>query len=258
MGNLGKTFKKFLQNKNTVTILGVIIGVVVLYLGYNYRVKQAVTPVSIPIAKTAIGSRTEITADMIEYVEVSSGFVSKSPNLITSANQLIGRKVNVGCKIPQNGVFYTEQVVDEKELPDSAFADIPDGYTVFNLKVDNTLTYGNSIYPGNYIDLYLKGEDDNRKTIFAKFIKSIEVLDAKDSAGRHVFDGTEDSGTADVLLFAVPDDLFELLTLAEQVDFELIPVPRNNQYTSNPGETEVNNEYLKDLIISKSSVVPSN
>jgi len=171
---------------------------------------------------------------------------------------LIGKKINVGSKVPKHGVFYTEQVVDAKELPDSAFADIPDGYTVFNLKVNNTLTYGNSIYPGNYIDLYLKGKDDSRKEIFVKFITSIQVLDAKDSSGRHVFDGTENAGTADVLLFAVPDDLFELLTKAQQIGFELHPVPRNNSYTSNPGETEVNSEYMRDIINSKAAVIPTN
>ena len=92
MGNLGNTIKKFLSNKNTVTILGVIIGVVVLYIGYNYRVKQAITPRSIPVAKQAIGARSEITADMIKYVNVSSDFVKNTPNLITNSSMLIGRK----------------------------------------------------------------------------------------------------------------------------------------------------------------------
>lgn len=255
MGNLGNTIKKFLSNKNTVTILGVIVGVLVLYFGYNYRVKQATSPQSIPVAKQAIGSREEITADMIDYIDVTGDFISKTPNLITDAGQLIGKKVNVGSSIPANGLFYTEQVVSSEQMPDSAFADIPDGYTVFSLSVDNETTYGNSIFPGNVIDLYISGTDDSSRPIFSKFITSIKVMDVKDNAGNHVFDGTADAGTADVLLFAVPDDMFLILNKAQDIGLELIPVPRNLSYTANPGDTEISNNYLKEYIISKSAPV---
>ncbi|MBO4600794.1 MAG: hypothetical protein J5634_00995 [Bacilli bacterium] len=257
MGNLGNTIKKFLSNKNTVTILGVIVGVIVLYFGYNYRVKQAITPISIPVAKNEIGSTQEITSDDIKYVNVSSDFVKKTPNLIRNSSQLIGKRIAVGASVPVNGVFYTDIVKEAADMPDSAFADIPDGYTVFNLNVNNTLTYGNSMYPGNYIDLYLQGNDDSGKPIYGKFISSIQVLDAKDSSGRHVFDGTTKSGTTDVLLFAVPNDMYELLYDAQLIGFKIIPVPRNYSYTANPGQTEISNEYFRTLIKSKSAVVPN-
>ena len=35
MGNIMISIKRFLGNKNTVTILGVIVGIVVLYFGYS-------------------------------------------------------------------------------------------------------------------------------------------------------------------------------------------------------------------------------
>ena len=35
MGNLNNGLKKFLSNKNTVTVVGVVIAVLVLYIGYN-------------------------------------------------------------------------------------------------------------------------------------------------------------------------------------------------------------------------------
>lgn len=256
MGNLGNTIKKFLSNKNTVTILGVIIGVIVLYFGYNYRVKQAITPQTIPVAKSTIGARTEITADMIDYVNVSSDFLKKSPNVIRNAGQLIGKKVTPGATIPANGIFYTDLVVDPEEMPDSAFANIPDGYTIFSLHVDSKKTYGNSIYPGNYIDLYLRATEDN-KLMYGKLIESIEVLDAKDGNGNHVFDGSANSGSTEYLLFAVPDDMYHLLSRADMLSgIELYPVPRNASYSANPGETEVKSKYLENYINSKSTIIP--
>ena len=106
MGNIITTVKRFLGNKNTVTILGVILGIVVLYIGYNYRVKQATTPVTVPYAKEEISSRTLITSDMIGYMEVSSSVVNESPNMITNASELINNYVAFGTTIPANSLFY--------------------------------------------------------------------------------------------------------------------------------------------------------
>ncbi len=261
MGNILTTFKRFLGNKNTVTILGVILGLVVLYAGYNFRVKQATNPVTVPYAKEEISSRTLITSDMIGYMEVSNSVVKSSPNLITNSQQLVNYYVAFGTTIPANSMFYKSQVLSSDEMPDSAFADIPDGYTIFSLSVNQHTTYGNSIYPGNYIDLYFKGVDDLNKIMFGKLIESIEVLAVKDSNGNHVFETTVESRTPAELLFAVPDDMYLLLMKAEYISgasIEIIPVPRNASYSANPGDTIVSSDTIRDFILSKSATIPMN
>jgi len=259
MGNVLTTIKRFLSNKNTVTIIGVIAGILVLYIGYNWRVNQATTPVTIPYAKNELTSRHVIASEDIGYMEVSSEVVKKSPNLIKNANDLIGKQVQYGNAIPQNGFFYTNQVVDQAQTPDYAISDIPDGYTIFPLDVDINSTYGNSIYPGNYIDLYFKGVDDTRKIIFGKLIESIEVLDVRDQQGQHVFETSSESRVPAVLVFAVPNDMFSLLKKATYISgssVEIIPVPRNASYSLNPGETIVSSVYIRDFILSKSVSLP--
>ena len=141
-------------------------------------------------------------------------------------------------------------------MPDSAFADIPDGYTIFSLKVDLHSTYGNSIYPGNYIDLYLKTTDSTNKVVFGKLISSIKVLAVKDSAGNHVFETTVGDRTPSELLFAVTDDMFLLLKKAEYINCEITPIPRNASYSANPGETSVASDYLRDFILSNAATIP--
>ncbi len=261
MGNVLTTVKRFLANKNTVTILGVVLAILVLYVGYNYRVKQATTPITVPYAKEEISSRTLITSDMIGYMEVSSSVVKSSANLITNASELINNYVSFGTTIPANSMFYKSQILKSNEMPDSAFADIPDGYTIYSLKVDLHSTYGNSIYPGNYIDLYFKGIDDNRLVMYGKFIESIEVLAVKDSQGNHVFETTVESRTPAELLFAVPDDMYKLLMKAGFItgnSIEIVPVPRNASYSEDPGETNVSSDYIKAFINAKSATIPEN
>jgi hypothetical protein len=54
MNNFVIAIKRFISNKNTVTIIGVFLGVLVLYLGYNYRIQQAIRPVRMPYATETI------------------------------------------------------------------------------------------------------------------------------------------------------------------------------------------------------------
>lgn len=258
MGNLMTNIKKFLSNKNTVTILGIILGVVVLYIGYNYRVNQAIELVSVPYATQAIGGKTKITSTMISTVEVNRSYIKNNPNLITDMNKLVDYYIRYGTSVPEGSFFYTDQVVEEKELNDSAFNDIPDGYTIYSLKVNLHDTYGNSIYPGNYIDLYLKAIDDTGRLIYGKFIESIEVLAVKDGSGNHVFESAS-PGTPEELLFAVPNDMYELLMKADYLtsnSIDIVPVPRNASYTTNKGETRESSTYLKNFILSKSATIP--
>ena len=251
MANVLNSIKRFLGNKNTVTILGVVAGILVLYIGYNWQVKQAVTPVKVPYAKAAISSRTPITEDMIGYVEIPKKLVTANKNLVTNASLVVGKFVKYGTNIPANSFFYTEALMSEEEKPDAAFGDIKKGYTIYPLKVDLQTTYGNSIFPGNYIDLYFKGVDETGKIVFGKLIESIEVLAVKDSQGEHVFENTLESRTPASILFAVPDDMFDLLKKAGYIsgaNIEILPVPRNQEYTAQAGATKVSSDYIKEFI----------
>ena len=226
MGNISAFIKKTIANKNTVTILLVLAGVVVLWFFYNMRVKEATTPIKVPYAKEELHATDEITEDKIGMVEVNSKLL-KTAEIIQNQGSLIGYYVTTGTSIPKGGLFYKAQVVTKAELPNSVFDDIPDKHTIYSMSVNNHTTFGNSIYPGDKIDLYLKATDDSGKIMFGKFIESISVLGVRDSSGKDVFGSTETRTPAE-LLFAVPNDMYELLMKAGYVSgITLVPVPRN-------------------------------
>lgn len=254
MGNLINTIKKFVSNKNTVTILGVIAGIIILWFFYNYRVNQATTPIRVPYAKNVINAATEITKDDIGYTEVNRKFLNVA-DIITNANDLIGKYVTTGTSIPAGGVFYKKQVVEKSALPSAIYDNMGNGYTVYGLAVNNHTTYGNSIYPGDKIDLYIKATDDNNKILFGKFIEGIVVLGVRDANGKDVFSGTS-TGTPAELMFAVKDDMYELLMTAGYISgLTIVPVPRNRAYSAEGGQVKTY-EFFKNFILSKSSPIP--
>ena len=232
MNNLKASMKKFLGNKNTVTILGVILCLVILYIGYNYQINRRVELVSIPYAKETIQPRTYIKDEMIGSMEVPKSFLKGS--YYSKKENIVGKYSNYNTIIAKGSIFYADLVIDEKDLPDSAFKDVPEGYTVINYPVNIASTYANSMAPGSYINIYYKSLNDNGEVMFGKFISNVEVLDVKDSSGRHVFENSEEARTPAYMLFAVPEETHLLLRKAlylDDYDVELILIPNTETIT---------------------------
>lgn len=253
MGNLGFKIKRFFQNKNTVTIIGLILAIAILGFGYNYRVQQAINPIkNIPYAKVTIQPRTKITDDMIGYTNIPPAMLMG--DIIKSGNNIIGKWSNYNTMIPKGSLFFEDTVVTISELPDSAFVNIEEGYTAYNLSVDTKSTYGNSIFPGNYIDLYFKALNADGKIIVGKLISNIKILAVKDKNGNHVFENTQDTKTPSIIIFAVPEEMHIMLRKAsylanvKSVSAELIPVPSTESYSTEPGSITLTSQYLKAFI----------
>ena len=252
----GGLIKRFIGNKNTVTILGILACIATLIIGYNYRVRISINPRTVPYAKQTIEARTFITAQYVGNVKISSSYVQNATNLITSSQNVVNKYATYKSNIPKNSLFYDEYILEAEDMPDAAFANIPDGYTVFSLKVDDKLSLYNLIAAGDYIDLYIKAVDDEEedKIIFGELIKSIRVLAVKDSKGNNITKRRMANGKPAELLFAVEEDYFVLLMEAGYLNgVQIIPVARNQQYTKDAGSTELGSEQIAAYIASKCS-----
>lgn len=250
MGNLVNTIKKFVKNKNTVTILCILAGVVVLYFAYKSRVERAMTPIRVPYAKVVINAAEEITEDKIDYVNVSSDFLKKA-DIHRDKSQIVGKYVTTGTSIPVGGLFYKQQVVDRSSIQGSIYDNIPKGEKPFYLNVSNSSMYSTLIKPGDKIDLYLKAKDQNNKLIYGRFVEGVDVIAVLDRYGNDVYTLGE---TKDVekILFSTPDEIYDVLKYVEFLtNVDLIPVPNNADYNT-PGQ-RVTNDALIDFIKSNVS-----
>ena len=252
-----KKLKQILSNRNTVTIIGAILIFVVLYIGYNYKVTQATKPIKVPYAIQAIAPRTKITEDMIGTIEIPRDSM-KGKVLTNKSTQIIGRYTNVNCLIPAGSLFYAGQIVKEEELPDSFLINIEDGYVAYNFDVSMKTTYGNSMYPGNYVDIYFRYEDDNGLKNIGKLVENVKILAVKDSAGRHVFESTTEDRAPAQIIFAVTNDIHLLLRKAEYIsknNTNIILVPTNVSLKEEDTETTitVTSEVIKQYIESKAA-----
>lgn len=251
MQNILIGFKRFISNRNTVTIIALVACVFILYFFYSNRIQKATDPVSVPYAVTEIAPRTKITADMVATRKVPGGIVKTSgADVYTSTSQIINLYVKNDSVIPKGSMFYKSALTDDwTEAKISLYDSIQEGNTLVSLPVTIESTYGNSIFPGNYIDLYFVGVQNN-KLLLGKFIESIKVLGVIDSDGNNVFEKlTSNVGSPAYLVFSVPEEYYLLLQKASYLSGNIFPVPRNASYSNNPHETRISSAAIQQFIL---------
>ena len=257
MSNLSKSASKFLKNKNTVTVLGVIICFIVLIIGYNVRINQKTELVKVYYANQTIQPKTKITDDMISSANVPTSFLVGS--YYTNYNDIVGKYSNYNTVIASGSLFYNELLIEEENLPDSVFYNVPEGEVVVSFPVNTVSTYGNSIMPNNLINVYVKMIDDSGKIIYGRFIDNINVLAVKDSSGKNVFESTEEERTPAFIYFSLVEPkylLFSSLNYIETNDIEVIIVPNTIKYTpEDKTAVEVTSDYITNFIIDKIKMI---
>ncbi len=267
MKNLTLKLKMFLKNKNTVTLLCGLLIVAVIYIGYNWRVSEAVKPVRVPYALDTIDPRTEITSDMIGYREIAKSAVTSE--IITDSNKLLGYYVNANTVIPKGSMFYKQTIVQKEALPDAALYDMPIDETLYYLGVNITTSYSNSILPGNYIDIYMQtittDADGNSKVMVGKLVSNVLVRAVKTSNGLNVFESSDEARIPATIIFSVKEDIHLLLrkaatigNLSNEYRIDIIPVPNTTGFngTTEGVVTSVSSEYLRNFIEEKSIYIP--
>lgn len=257
MNNLSSSIKKFVSNKNTITIIGVILCIVILYVGYNFRINQKVSLSRVPYANQTIQPRTEITEEMVSYMNVPAAFIKGS--YYNNSNQIVGKYAKDDVMIAEGSLFYTDFLTDTSTVSNSAFSNVKSNETVISYNVGMDSTYANSMMPGDIINVYFKAKDDNGTIMFGKFISNITILDVKSSDGQRVFENTTESRTPAYMLFALPEDMHLLfrkaIYLSNTYEVELILVPNTQKQEKNDMEVYVSSKDIQTFIDEKTKMV---
>lgn len=248
---------KFLKNKNTVTILGVLVCLIILYAGYTMRINAKTALVDVYYANQTIQPKTLITDEMVSKTSVPESFILGT--YYRNYSDIVGKYSNYNTMIAQGSLFYSDLLVEESNLPDAIFYDINEGERVVSFPVTMESTYGNSIMPGNKVDIYVKIIDNKEKVVYGQFYEKVEILGVKDSAGNNVFENTEETRTPAYVYFSLEEAKYLLFSSLQYVqdyygeyEIEIVLVPNTVDFTAEETTaTEVTSEYLYDFTLDK-------
>lgn len=249
--------KSLLNNKNLVSLLMIIVLIGILFFFYSKRVNDSISPITVPYAKEQIASGIQITSKMVGTTQIPPAMLTD--DVYTVVSDVVGKYSNADTIIPKGSLFFQRNVVEKEELPANIILDLKEGEVLYNLPVTMNSTYGNSVYPGNYIDIYLKARtkeiaglvSQEKKLILDKLLKNVKVIAVKDDTGRTVFKDMEEAKEPSMVIFAVPEEYYLLLKKAEFLrtyDSQLIPVPTNESLKDEPGDLAIASESLEKWI----------
>ena len=238
---------RFLKNKNTVTVIGVILIVAILWGGYYFQLQKQVKPVSVPVAAVTIAPRTQITSDMITYVDVPQAYISE--NAITDEAQILSMYSNFNTSIPAGSMFYSEALTTEQAMPNYFLSLLKEGEfgVAYNLNAeDNTISWG--IMPGDKIDFYMKVTADDGSVMLGKLLENVEILGVTDNEGNNTYEVSDGSRSADRLIFGVTEDIFLLLLRSNYLDVEFFPIQHGAWVDDSEATTKLTTQELIDYI----------
>ena len=258
MGNILNTLKGMLSNKNTITILGVLLGVVAIYFVYDNKVKSTATTMTVYYVKSDIPANTQLKKENLGTVTVNSSITKIYKGLVTTEGQVMdGKGQYYYTKFDHtlsNGQLLSleDLVAPDEKLPSKVYNLDPE-MKQFEIPVDVDLTQGNSIAPGNSIDLWVKGKEKDNTVIFTKFIENLEVLDVIDSNWMTTAGNV--SSTPKYIITTVDKETWLLLeksTLLNDYKFDLVPLVRDKAYDAKT-PTLVVSEKIKNIIEANTS-----
>ncbi len=261
MNNLAISLKKFFTNKNTVTIIGVVAILIILYVMYTKTINKATEKIQVPVASKTINPQTQITADDITHIEVANA--AKPDKVIMKDELIIGKYTGVGVTVPEGSMFYNDVIVEKEELPGNWLTllekDAEGNLQIpYYFSVNTTTTFGNSIQPGDYVDFYVRAYNEKDELMFGKMIENIKILAVTDGSGQDVFKSQTDIGTPSFLNFGLSSQLHDVLKKAEYLngtDIELIVIPHGGAVPEENLETNVTSSQLRDFITTKAAEV---
>ena len=174
MNNFMMSMKRFFSNKNVVTIIGVVIVLALLYWEYNSKITKAVNPTRVPVAASDLLPQQEITNTDVVWIDVPSVAIDK--DALTNSSSIVGKYVGVNSMIPKGSMFYKSAIVEKSDLPGNWLTELKEDEIPAYIKVDMVTTYSNSIEPDDYVDVWMKAEDEEGLVMFGKLIENIKVF----------------------------------------------------------------------------------
>lgn len=249
--------KKLISNKNLVSFLLLVVLIGILFFFYSRRVNDSINPITVPYAKTQIASGIQITDKMVGTTQIPPSMLTD--DVYRAVSDVVGKYSNADTIIPRGSLFFNRNVVEKEELPANIILDLKEGYVLYNLEVNTKKAYGNSIYPGNYIDIYLKARTkeiagvttEQKRVLLDRLLKNVKVIAVKDDKGKPVFKDLDENREPAMVIFALPEDYYKMLKKAEYLrtyDSELIPVPTNESLKDEPGELAIGSKTLESWI----------
>ncbi|MEF9968609.1 MAG: RcpC/CpaB family pilus assembly protein, partial [Longicatena sp.] len=250
------------RHKLLVSLLLTIVLGILCMASYQQTINDVSELVLIPVSSKALGSRTIITEDDIQMIEVPKCVTFD--NVILDKTELIGKYVQPYQSIAQNSLFYSELIADRENMNDANLFSLQEGEVAISIDVDMKTSYANSILVGHMIDLYFLGKVNmNQSTstqaiVHGEIVKNARVIAVKDKDGNSIESDT--ATESNVLVVALTKEDAHLVGVAKAMG-TVTPVISYDNISQKEGSDYFDLYKIKNIILGNSldvTLIPLN
>lgn len=204
-----------MKNKKVlISCSGIILLAAVNAFLFQIMLDRSLDLVSVYISSMPILPRTEITEEMITTITVPSAYLNE--NTVLNKDEIIGKWTDLQGLIPMGSMFYKSMLYDMKELPDMPSLMLKDGQAVYSMTTDLVKCAGNSLVPGQKIDIYCMVEIQRNHPIVDLLISNVRILSLKDRNGEDL-ESEKSRNVPYVITLALEKTQIPILTTALSV-----------------------------------------
>lgn len=229
--------KKNLWKKRLQALLLVVCLIGGIFLYTKVTISAEVNETEVIVTAVDIPPSTQITKEMLTVHSTASRGIPT--NAILKPEDIIGKWTVSGYGMSKNSYIYEDKIVNQEELPNAGILELKENEIALPLLVDLETSLGNSIVPNANVDLYFKSilyQGDTAKALYGRLASQIRVVAIKDSSASNVFDtdgktnekrtevtNQEAQSMARIYIFAIPEELGELMNKAKMLG-EVTPI----------------------------------
>lgn len=215
-----------MNNKKKSIIVISIALMIVINVSVSFLIVKTLTKsTDVFVAKTTLVPRNPITEDDIQTISLPSNLIPN--NIFTSKEDIIGQVVSYDSSIYQGMFFFKEALDDPIKSNDAPLLRLKDNQVAVSLSVDVIKSLGNTLLPGQYVDLVYTYPIRNENPIVDTIYKNVRVLALKDRYGLDM-NHPQSQKTPHVILLSLNHKDANSFYLAENKgSFDLVPVLLN-------------------------------
>lgn len=174
------------------------IGIALNLLLFDIAVKKAIDYIEIPVAAKSIAPRTKIDESYIRMKRIPSALADG--HIYQDKQDILNLWVKYSVTLAEGSFFYHEYLESAEVTADQPLLMLEPGQGVASLAVDLLSSAGNTLMPGQYVDIVFTSKDKRKPIISDVIFRSVRVLAVKDRNGLDMNDSKSQKVPAVALL----------------------------------------------------------
>lgn len=187
---------------------------------------SALETVDVVVANTTLAPRSIIEEKHLKVIAFPKGSLDSS--VYIDSKDVVGKVVSYDSTIHPNSMFFKSSIESISDVLDAPILALKDDQRAVSMQVDMIKSSGNTLLPGQYVDVVLTLPIRNKNPLVDVIFEAVRVLAVKDRYGYDMSDSKSQKVPHVALLAIHEQDVSDFYLALEKGSIHLVPLSTNS------------------------------